>query len=257
MCDKQFSSGFMRGLLIALWIVCGSIALAPQALSQVATVAVGRVRLHPLAENVWVHESAQFYAGRPFPSNGLVIRVGDSVLLVDTPWGEGPTVDLLRQLDSMGLHVQLCISTHAHEDRVGGLRTLQARSIRCLGSRLTEALAVKNGHPQFDGYVENGLGPYADILKVLMPGAAHAPDNICVYVPAQRILFGGCMVRPLEATDMGNTADADLLHWPEAIRFLQHTVPAVCTVVPGHGRIGDAELLQHTLDLLRQHGQRK
>jgi hypothetical protein len=48
----------------------------------------------------------------------------------------------------------------------------------------------------------------------------------------------------------GNTADADLTTWPEAIRPL--TKLPVSVVIPGHGDRTDAGLLRHTIDVLER-----
>jgi metallo-beta-lactamase class B len=50
--------------------------------------------------------------------------------------------------------------------------------------------------------------------------------------------------------DLGNTADADMAAWPDAIRQLL-PLP-VDVVVPGHGDRLDPGLVQHTLDVLAQ-----
>jgi hypothetical protein len=33
---------------------------------------------------------------------------------------------------------------------------------------------------------------------VFFPGAAHSADNVVVYFPKKRLLFGGCMIKPKE-----------------------------------------------------------
>ena len=72
------------------------------------------------------------------------------------------------------------------------------------------------------------------------------PDKVVVYFPARKLLFGSCMVIGMD--QLGNTADADLASWPEAIKKLQ-AFP-VDVIVPGHGERLGPDLLQHTLDLL-------
>ena len=67
---------------------------------------------------------------------------------------------------------------------------------------------------------------------------------------AARVLFGGCAVKSADATDLGFVGDADLAHWPDAMRALQKRYASAAIVVPGHGDPGDGALLQHTLDLL-------
>jgi metallo-beta-lactamase class B len=83
-------------------------------------------------------------------------------------------------------------------------------------------------------------------------GAAHTVDNIVSWIPAESILFGGCMVRDLMTETLGNTEDADLAAWPSTIARVIAAYPGVHIVIPGHGAIGGSELLRHTQVLLKK-----
>jgi len=86
-------------------------------------------------------------------------------------------------------------------------------------------------------------------VEVFFPGAGHTQDNLVVWVPQHRTLFGGCIVKNAHDRTLGNTADADLREWPASLRRLQTRYGQASLVVPGHGEPGGPELLQHTLDL--------
>jgi metallo-beta-lactamase class B len=73
-----------------------------------------------------------------------------------------------------------------------------------------------------------------------------------VWLPAGGVLFGGCAVRPADATTLGNTAHADLKAWTGAIQRALERYGNAEVVVPGHGAKGGPELLRHTLSLLRR-----
>jgi hypothetical protein len=75
-------------------------------------------------------------------------------------------------------------------------------------------------------------------------------DNIVVWFPGPKILFGGCLVKSEAATDLGNTADADLASWPRAVKAVLDRYPTAALVVPGHGAVGTTAALTHTIDLL-------
>ena len=63
------------------------------------------------------------------------------------------------------------------------------------------------------------------------------------------MLFGGCLIRPGDATDMGNTADGDVDHWAQAVRNVAEAFPDAEIVIPSHGPKGGRDLLDHTIDL--------
>lgn len=54
------------------------------------------LRVTELRPGVWMHTSWKMMdSGSRFTSNGLLVREGDSLLLIDTAWGEEPTKALL------------------------------------------------------------------------------------------------------------------------------------------------------------------
>ena len=80
-------------------------------------------------------------------------------------------------------------------------------------------------------------------------GPAHSSDNIVVWIPSEKILFAGCMVKSIDATNLGNTADGDLNAYPHTIDRLLSRFPDAKIVIPGHGKFGGLELILHTKEL--------
>jgi metallo-beta-lactamase class B len=87
--------------------------------------------------------------------------------------------------------------------------------------------------------------------EAYFPGAAHAPDDIVVWLPQHRILAGTCMIRSGDATSLGYLGDASLATWSEAVRAVQRRFSDIAMVVPGHGEPGPSSLLDHTIELVR------
>jgi hypothetical protein len=56
----------------------------------------------------------------------------------------------------------------------------------------------------------------------------------------------------MEAKDLGFTGDADLAHWPEAVRRVAARYQTRhYPIVPGHGAVDTTSgVFQHTIDLL-------
>lgn len=213
-----------------------------------------------LAPGVWRHVSWSTFDGKRVPSNGLVLRDGDEIVLIDTAWGEEPTAALLDWVErELGAPVTRALATHSHEDRVGAPRTLAARGIPLLVHPKTAALAARRGVATTRPIEALATADAATLggVEVFYPGPGHAPDNVVVWIPRARLLFGGCAVKSADAAELGNVADADVARWPDAIRAVQRRYPAPAVVVPGHGDPGDAALLAHTLDLLAARGDRE
>lgn len=214
------------------------------------------VRFRQVAPDVFVHTSYHKPPGTtaPVAANGLIVRTSTGALLVDTGWNSDQTLQILRWVaDSLHQHVRMAVVTHAHEDRLGGIAALRANHIRVLGSPLTAKLALAQ---QLDAPTPS-IQPYTLIragrtrLEVFFPGPGHAPDNVVVWLPRQRVLFGGSLLKDATATTLGNIADADLKQWPAAVRKVATHYPKAQVVVPGNGAPGGPELFTHTLRLLR------
>jgi glyoxylase-like metal-dependent hydrolase (beta-lactamase superfamily II) len=208
-----------------------------------------------LADGVWLHTSWQVLpGGTRYPSNGLLVREGDALVLVDTAWGEQPTRDLLAWIvRELKLPVSRAIVTHAHDDRMGGAPVLAERNIPMFSHPLTGPLAAKQGWPRPTSLATlSAAGSVTNLgaVEVFYPGPAHTVDNLVVWIPRAKILFGGCAVKELRSRTLGNLADADVAAWPQAIRRVQQRYAgAGILVVPGHGEPGSPELLRHTLVL--------
>ena len=55
-------------------------------------------------------------------SNGLIVRDGGRVLVVDTAWTDDQTAQILNWIkQEINLPVALAVVTHAHQDKMGGM----------------------------------------------------------------------------------------------------------------------------------------
>lgn len=214
------------------------------------------LRLRKLAEGVWLHTSWYTYPnGARFPSNGLAIEENGGLTLVDTAWGELRTVELVELLrERTGLEPLRAIVTHYHNDRAAGADYLESIGVEVFAHPLTQRLSIGAGAPVVDRVVEQiaepGEARELGTLELFYPGPAHTRDNIVVWLPDRRILFGGCAVRALATSSAGNLTDADLENWPDAIRSVATRYPEVERVIPGHGEPGDGSLLEHTIQVV-------
>ncbi|EJR42701.1 BcII family subclass B1 metallo-beta-lactamase [Bacillus mycoides] len=214
----------------------------------------GTISISQLNKNVWVHTELGYFNGVAVPSNGLVLNTSKGLVLVDSSWDDKLTKELIEMVEKkFQKRVTDVIITHAHTDRIGGIKTLKERGIKAHSTALTAELAKKNGYEEPLGDLQTITNMKFGNIKVetFYPGKGHTEDNIVVWLPQYNILAGGCLVKSAEAKDLGNVADAYVNEWSISIENVLNRYGNTNSVVPGHGDIGDKGLLLHTLNLLK------
>ncbi|HLP52275.1 MAG TPA: BlaB/IND/MUS family subclass B1 metallo-beta-lactamase [Chitinophagales bacterium] len=212
--------------------------------------------IKPLTGNFYVYTTYHLYKGVPVSANGMYLAAGEGVLMFDTPWD---TTQFQPLLDSIWTRhhkkVIACIATHSHEDRTGGFDYYNSKGIQTYATAQTDSICKQRGEkraqyliPYDSGF---GIGDYS--CDIYYPGPGHAPDNIVLWFPSERILYGGCFIKSTDATDLGYTGDADLKEWPLAIKRVQEKFGKPNYVIPGHGNWRNKKSPEHTLRLLRKH----
>jgi metallo-beta-lactamase class B len=212
--------------------------------------------LHPIAAGVWIHTTFLDLPGMGrVPANGLVIIDGKEAMLVDLPWTDDLTAALGNWIaDRRGAALKIVIPTHFHEDCMGGLAEAHRRGAVSYGLDRTVEIARHQGLPvpriSYHDRITIRCGATSVVMTYL--GAGHTADNVVAWLPRQRILFAGCLVKSLDSTSLGNTQDGDLAAYPATLRRLQATYPQAKIVVPGHGAWGGPELIEHTWRLCQE-----
>ncbi|MCX7709173.1 MAG: subclass B1 metallo-beta-lactamase [Clostridia bacterium] len=214
------------------------------------------VELTKINDHLWVHTSYQDYNGSRTPSNGMVAVTSKSLVLIDTPWNTEQTKTLLELTkDTFKKDFTLAVITHAHVDRIGGINALLDRKIEVFSTKLTGELAEKNGFMKPSPGIElDEMTLDIDSMKIetFYPGEGHTADNITVWFPEDKVLFGGCLIKSADSTSIGNTQDANLKQWPMSVKKVLDGYKEAEIVVPGHGAWGDLSLIKHTLELLER-----
>lgn len=232
----------------ALLVVClyyGGFAQAPAVVYETKTLKILR-----LDEGVYQHIS---YLMGSIACNGMVLADRGEALVFDTPAGDADTAELLDWI-TMELHCQTVgvVVNHFHTDCLGGLAEFHRRGIASYASEQTVDLARADSVelPKYAFAQSKTLK--AGKIKVINSyfGEAHTRDNIVSYVPAKQTLFGGCMIKAMDAP-YGNLADANTHTWSQTVTDIRSKYSELNWVIPGHGDAGGAELLDYTIRLFQ------
>lgn len=206
------------------------------------------LEITPLSEQLFLHQSEKEVEGfGKVSANGLVLVEGKEAFVVDTPWTDADAEALLQWAKAKGLTVKAVLATHWHEDRAGSFGVFEKAGITTLSSEATQAILRQHQKTlATQTFIGDEIRYFGNKAQVFYPGAGHAMDNLVVYLPHEKLLFGGCLVREASTRSMGFYGDGSLQAWPDSMSRVMAKFPDVITVVPGHGALGDKRLLEHT-----------
>ncbi|WP_176736680.1 metallo-beta-lactamase [Oligoflexus tunisiensis] len=212
-------------------------------------------------------------------SNVMVAVMPDQTVLIASSPFETQGADALLQWIRAELKPRkvIAINTHFHADGTGGNEAYKAHGVEIWASDLTRKLQQERGEsqkikeaagfesqPELKKRLERRQIVIADHefriqdgktfefggekVEVIYPGPAHSSDNVAVHLPQRKVLFGGCMIRPVNT--LGYVGDADVKSWADSVSRLKALAPRV--VIAGHETVGGQELIDNTVETARQ-----
>lgn len=205
-----------------------------------------------IAKNSFIHTS--FKQTNDFgyvPCNGLIVRNSNEVIIFDTPTNDKNSKELIKWVtEKLHCKINAIIPTHFHDDCLGGLKAFHENNVPSYSYFKTIELAKENNYTipknAFTDSLILKVGDENVIAKFF--GGGHTKDNIVGYFPSEDVLFGGCLIKELEATK-GYLGDAIVSNWSGTVEKVKKGYPNVKMVVPGHGTYGDSKLLDYTIRL--------
>lgn len=231
----------LMGILMFL-----SFQLTGQSVSQ-------KLSISPLTDSFYVFTTYQTYQGTLFPSNGMYFLTTAGAVMIDSPWDTTqfqPLLDSIRHKHRA--EVVLSIATHSHKDRTSALDFLKSKGIKTYTSLMTDQISKSTNEKRAEYvFVHDTLFRVGEQqFQTFYGGAGHTPDNIVIWFDQEKILYGGCLVKSVEAKDLGNLADANLVEWPGTIMKIQEKFKEPHYIIPGHQDWTSLSSLNHTLMLL-------
>lgn len=211
------------------------------------------LKIEKLRENLFVHTSylhIQDYGN--FPCNGMIYFNDNEAIIFDTPINDTVSEELIDWItDKQKKTIKAVVINHFHSDCLGGLKVFHQHKIKSYASKFTINLAKdKNlqNLPEigFEKRLVLQIGNKKTITEFL--GEGHSRDNVISYIPSKNVLFGGCLIKELNAKK-GNLKDANIEEWPKTVKRVQKKYSEADIIIPGHGKFGGQELLDYTIAL--------
>lgn len=189
------------------------------------------------------------------PSNGMIALNKNEAIIFDTPASIKASNTLIKFVQNkLKATIKAVVPTHFHADCTAGIGSFIKAKIPVYAYQKTIDLLRENNNEYysiiggFKGVLALDIG--GKKIYAIYFGEGHTKDNIVIYFPAEKTLFGGCLIKEIGA-EKGNLADANLAAWPKTIDKLLKKYPDLQFVIPGHGKSGGTELLTYTYKLFK------
>ena len=221
-------------------------------------VSSGKTR--EIAEHVYVIPDQRINV---VPNIGIIVG-RDGVLVVDTGMGPRNAETVLDEVKKISTKpVAYLTVTHFHPEHGMGAQAFPASTIVIYPTAQKTELLEKGAAmmKEFSG-VSSEIGDLLKPVRFRMPnvtfseeaevdlgdfpvrllhwGSAHTLGDNFVFLPKQRILFGGDVVINRFFPIMADS-DSSGMSWIQTLERLEKLNPAI--VVPGHGEVGDVGLI--------------
>lgn len=185
------------------------------------------------------------------PCNGLIVSNGNEAVVFDTPTNDSASAELIKWVsDAIQCKLIAVVPTHFHNDCLGGLKIFHSANVPSYANKRTIELAKLNNFeiPKigFTDSVRIKIGNAFAVARFF--GEGHTRDNVVGYFSLDRVLFGGCLIKEIDASK-GYLGDANVSDWSATVRKVRNHFSDVKIVVPGHGDIGGKQLLDYTIGL--------
>lgn len=210
-----------------------------------------------LTDHVFLHTS--FLDTEDFgkvPCNGMIVFNNKEAVVFDTPADKKASRELIQYItDSLHGKIKAVVPTHFHKDCVAGLGVFLDYGVPVYAYKKTVALLRENENSLY-GWISSFQGVLAlDVggkkVYATFFGEGHTKDNIVGYFPAEKTLFGGCLIKA-KGAQKGNLADANIKAWPKTVEKLREKYPELKVVIPGHGKPSGVELFDYTIQLFQE-----
>jgi metallo-beta-lactamase class B len=245
-------------LFILTFLLCGNVfsqnAPSKNTFKPVEVYQSDNLIVIQISENAFVHTS--FLQTNDFgnvPCNGMIVRNSNEAIVFDTPTNDSSANELIKFIqEKLDCKINAIVPTHFHSDCLGGLAAFHDSNIPSFANITTIELTKQNNlvNPQNDFKDDLKLSLGKTFVMVKYFGQGHTKDNVVGYFPSENILFGGCLIKELEATK-GYLGDANVGDWSNTVEKIKKQYPNLKIVIPGHGAIGGSALLDYTIRLFQ------
>lgn len=214
-----------------------------------------KLKITHLTGDFYVYTTYNTYEGSQIPANGMYLLSDSGAILFDTPWD---TTQFQPLLDSIKLKhnkiVTICIATHWHSDRTEGLAYYKQQGVKTYTTLLTDEWSKKNNKKRAEFLMTEDTvfkaGQYS--FEVFYPGEGHTADNIIIWFAKEKILYGGCLIKGVDAENLGYLGDANIKEYHTTLKKVEKKCIAPKFIIISHSDWNSNKSLKHSIKLAKR-----
>lgn len=214
-----------------------------------------KLKISHLTGDFYIYTTYNTYEGTQVPANGMYLVTSNGVVMFDTPWDSTQFQPLL---DSIKLKhnksVVLCIATHWHSDKTAGLEYYREQKIKTFTTTLTDELSKKNGKKRAEFLMTKdtifNAGQYS--FETYYPGQGHTADNIVIWFNKEKILYAGCLIKGVDAENLGYLGDANVTEYESTLNRVQQKCSNPKFIIISHSDWNNINSLKHSLEMAKK-----
>ena len=204
-----------------------------------------------------------------YAKENSVVYIGENfVTVIGATWTPENAKTLASEIKKVtDKPISEVINTNYHTDRAGGNAYWKEIGAEIISTQMTYDL-IKSDWNSIVDFTRRGITTYPPLpivlptvthpgdfslqggrVKAIYLGQSHTPDGIFVYFPAEKVLYGNCILKE----KLGNLSSANLTEYPKTLNKLKQLGLEIQTIIAGHdSAVHGPELIDHYLNLLQE-----
>lgn len=214
-----------------------------------------KLKISHLTGDFYIYTTYNTYEESLIPANGMYLVTNNGVAMFDTPWD---TTQFQPLLDSIKLkhnkNVVFAIATHWHNDKTAGLEYYRQQGVKTYTTVRTDEFSKKNNMKRAEFLIAKdtvfNVGQYS--FETYYPGEGHTADNIVIWFNKEKILYGGCLIKGVDAKNLGYLGDANTTAYATTLKRVQQKCPAPKFIIVSHSDWDNVNSLKHSIKMAKK-----
>lgn len=214
-----------------------------------------KLSIEQLQGDYYKYTTYNTYEGNQIPANGMYLVTSEGVVMFDTPWDTTqfqPLLDSIRVKHNKS--VLMAFATHWHSDKTAGLEYYRQQGINTYTTVHTDELSKKNDKKRAEFLLASdtmfAVGQY--VFETYYPGPGHTADNIVIWFNQEKILYGGCLIKGVDAENLGYLGDANIAEYENSLKRVGDKFVKPKYIVLTHSDYITHKSLKHSIKLAKK-----